>query len=231
MGKQYCVCHLLTGHSYYSFWFLGDSFFFNFESPSIAFLLLFKGFLVFFFFFFLIFPSKKSSGYDSHLPRVCGLQTDLLCMHSPSVQFLDCKTMPSQSLPPFLGAGAVHSLRRQWVHSVPQVDHLLQEVHLPSTATKNKHTQRQVKDRRSFLKAERGRAQVETKHEHRRKRATRECCIHFNCWKQQHMLSTHPAGSADFPSKRCGTISSLTKQGKLNGTHRNQSCHQELYKG
>lgn len=69
--------------------------------------------------------------------------TDLLCMQSPSVQFLDCKTRPSQSLPPFLGAGAVHSLLRQCVHSVPQVDHLLQEVHLPSTATEK--TQRQVK--------------------------------------------------------------------------------------
>lgn len=84
-------------------------------------------------------------------------QTDLLCMHSPSVQFLDCRTRPSQSLPPFLGAGAVHSLLRQWVHSVPQVDHLLHEVHLPSTATKKKKKkQQQVKERRSFLKAERG---------------------------------------------------------------------------
>lgn len=60
----------------------------------------------------------------------------LLCIHSPSVQFLDCKTRPSQSLPPFFGAGAVHSLRRQWVHSVPHVDHLLHAVHLPSTVSK-----------------------------------------------------------------------------------------------
>lgn len=60
----------------------------------------------------------------------------LPCMQSPSVQFLDCSTSPSQSFPPFFGAGAVHSLRRQWVHSVPQVDHLLQDVHLPSTETR-----------------------------------------------------------------------------------------------
>lgn len=63
----------------------------------------------------------------------------LPCMQSPSVQFLDCSTSPSQSFPPFLGAGAVHSLRRQWVHSVPQVDHLLQDVHLPSTETRKGH--------------------------------------------------------------------------------------------
>lgn len=54
-------------------------------------------------------------------------------MHSPSVQFLDWSTMPSQSFPPFLGAGALHSLLLQWVHSVPQVDHLLHSVHRPST--------------------------------------------------------------------------------------------------
>lgn len=74
-------------------------------------------------------------------------ETDLLCMQRPSVQFLDCRTRPSQSLPPFLGAGAVHSLLRQCVHSVPQVDHLLQDVHLPSTVTEK--TQDQVKGRGS----------------------------------------------------------------------------------
>lgn len=58
-----------------------------------------------------------------------------LCMHSPSVQFLDWSTMPSQSFPPFLGAGSLHSLLLQWVHSVPQVDHLLHSVHRPSTIT------------------------------------------------------------------------------------------------
>lgn len=57
-----------------------------------------------------------------------------LCMHSPSVQFLDWSTVPSQSFPPFLGAGAPHSRLLQWVHSVPQVDHLLHSVHRPSTA-------------------------------------------------------------------------------------------------
>lgn len=76
--------------------------------------------------------------------RVCHIyprsqRQHLPCMQSPSVQFLDCSTSPSQSLPPFLGAGAVHSLRRQWVHSVPQVDHLLQDVHLPSTETRRGH--------------------------------------------------------------------------------------------
>lgn len=64
-----------------------------------------------------------------------GLVGYSLCMHSPSVQFLDWSTMPSQSFPPFLGAGALHSLLLQWVHSVPQVDHLLHSVHRPSTAT------------------------------------------------------------------------------------------------
>lgn len=71
-------------------------------------------------------------------------------MQSPSVQFLDCKTRPSQSLPPFLGAGAVHSLLRQWVHSVPQVDHLLHDVHLPSTAMEK--MQQQVRGRGSCLR-------------------------------------------------------------------------------
>ena len=64
-----------------------------------------------------------------------GLVGYSLCMHSPSVQFLDWSTMPSQSFPPFLGAGALHSLLLQWVHSVPQVDHLLHSVHRPSTIT------------------------------------------------------------------------------------------------
>lgn len=63
---------------------------------------------------------RKSDGYS-------------LCMHRPSVQFLDWSTMPSQSLPPFLGAGALHSLLLQCVHSVPHVDHLLHSVHKPST--------------------------------------------------------------------------------------------------
>ena len=84
----------------------------------------------------MIFPSKKPKWLNPRPPQCLSFaQTDLLCMHRPSVQFLDCKTRPSQSLPPFLGAGAAHSLLRQCVHSVPQVDHLLHEVHLPSTAT------------------------------------------------------------------------------------------------
>lgn len=79
---------------------------------------------------------KAGIELDHHIFLVhCAfLHFDLPCMHNPSVQFLDCRTRPSQSLPPFLGAGAVHSLLRQWVHSVPQVDHLLHDVHLPSTA-------------------------------------------------------------------------------------------------
>lgn len=63
-----------------------------------------------------------------------------LCMHIPSVQFLDWSTMPSQSFPPFLGVGALHSLLLQWVHSVPQVDHLLHSVHRPSTGTQQTRT-------------------------------------------------------------------------------------------
>lgn len=63
-----------------------------------------------------------------------------LCMHIPSVQFLDWSTVPSQSFPPFLGVGALHSLLLQWVHSVPQVDHLLHSVHRPSTSTQQTRT-------------------------------------------------------------------------------------------
>lgn len=63
-----------------------------------------------------------------------------LCMHIPSVQFLDWSTVPSQSFPPFLGVGALHSLLLQWVHSVPQVDHLLHSVHRPSTSTRQTRT-------------------------------------------------------------------------------------------
>lgn len=56
-----------------------------------------------------------------------------LCIQSPSVQFWDWSTSPSQSFPPFLGAGLLHSLLLHWVHSVPQADHLLHSVHTPST--------------------------------------------------------------------------------------------------
>lgn len=133
MEKQYCVCHLLTGYSYFSYCVLGDSFFSILtETHDIGIVLHFclRNF------YFLIFPLKKSKWLNPRPPQCLSFaQIDLLCMHRPSVQFLDCRTRPSQSLPPFLGAGAVHSLLRQCVHSVPQVDHLLHEVHLPSTAT------------------------------------------------------------------------------------------------
>lgn len=59
-----------------------------------------------------------------------------LCIQSPSVQFWDWRTSPSQSFPPFLGAGLLQSLLLHWVHSVPQADHLLQSVHTPSTTVK-----------------------------------------------------------------------------------------------
>lgn len=75
-----------------------------------------------------------------------GLVGYSLCMHSPSVQFLDWSTMPSQSFPPFLGAGAPHSLLLQWVHSVPQVDHLLHSVHRPSTTTQDRTDERRVNE-------------------------------------------------------------------------------------
>lgn len=74
--------------------------------------------------------SRRATSGGGEWHRLVGYS---LCMHSPSVQFLDCSTVPSQSFPPFLGAGAPHSLRLQWVHSVPQVDHLLHSVHRPST--------------------------------------------------------------------------------------------------
>lgn len=57
----------------------------------------------------------------------------LLCMQSPSVQLWDWSTGPSQSCPPFLGTGLLHSLFLHWVHSVPQGDHLVQSVQPPST--------------------------------------------------------------------------------------------------
>lgn len=56
-----------------------------------------------------------------------------LCMHSPSVQFLESSRVPLQSRPPFWGGGAMHSRLRQWAHSVLQADHLLHSVHAPST--------------------------------------------------------------------------------------------------
>lgn len=61
---------------------------------------------------------------------------NLLCIQSPSVQFWDCRTSPSQSFPPFFGAGLLHSLLLHCVHSVPQADHLLHSVHTPSTSGK-----------------------------------------------------------------------------------------------
>lgn len=178
--KQYCVCHLLTGYSYFSYWVLGDSFFSILtETHDIGIVLRFclRNF------YFLIFPLKKSKWLNPRPPQCLSLaQIDLLCMHRPSVQFLDCRTRPSQSLPPFLGAGAVHSLLRQCVHSVPQVDHLLHEVHLPSTATQKQH---RVKGRRNFLRAERSRAQAETTQHQTLKKMPppdpEEHCIHFNC--------------------------------------------------
>lgn len=69
-----------------------------------------------------------------------------LCMQSPSVQFWDCRTSPSQSFPPFLGAGLLHSLLLHCVHSVPQADHLLQSVHTPSTSRKETRRMRSVWD-------------------------------------------------------------------------------------
>lgn len=62
------------------------------------------------------------------------LSKDSLCMHSPSVQFLESSRVPLQSRPPFWGGGAMHSRLRQWAHSVLQADHLLHSVHAPSTA-------------------------------------------------------------------------------------------------
>lgn len=64
------------------------------------------------------------------------LSLNSLCIQSPSVQFWDWSTSPSQSFPPFFGAGLLHSLLLHWVHSVPQADHLLHSVHTPSTREK-----------------------------------------------------------------------------------------------
>lgn len=49
------------------------------------------------------------------------------------MQFLLSIMLPLQCFPPFLGGGAWHSRLRQWVHSVPQADHLAHSVQPPST--------------------------------------------------------------------------------------------------
>lgn len=72
----------------------------------------------------------SSSGAPTPRPH---LPEDSLCMHSPSVQFLESSRVPLQSRPPFWGGGAMHSRLRQWAHSVLQADHLLHSVHAPST--------------------------------------------------------------------------------------------------
>ena len=144
--------------------------------------------------------------------RVRLAQTDLLCMQSPSVQFLDCKTSPSQSLPPFLGAGAVHSRLRQCVHSVPQVDHLLQEVHRPSTATEKK--QYQATWTRRLLRHRELSASIKTNPagENGPSRSTAfistagsgACSVYIH-WAQRTLLTG------------CVTVYSLTEQGSLEG--------------
>lgn len=78
------------------------------------------------------YSSKKS--VHAYAQRIIIINS--LCIQSPSVQFCDCSTSPSQSFPPFLGAGLLHSLLLHWVHSVPQADHLLHSVHTPSTTGK-----------------------------------------------------------------------------------------------
>lgn len=70
---------------------------------------------------------------DAAGPSLIHLPADSLCMHSPSVQFLESSRVPLQSRPPFWGGGAMHSRLRQWAHSVLQADHLLHSVHAPST--------------------------------------------------------------------------------------------------
>lgn len=55
-------------------------------------------------------------------------------MQRPSVQFSDSWLRPSQNLPPFLGAGAVHSRIRRCSHSGLQTDHSLHTSQLPSTS-------------------------------------------------------------------------------------------------
>lgn len=129
---------------------------------------------------FLISNMSKKSKWLNLRPRMClsFSQIDLLCMQSPSVQFLDCKTRPSQSLPPFLGAGAVHSLLRQCVHSVPQVDHLLHEVHLPSTATHTHKNQQKVRWRSSYLWGEGSRAHVQIKQNRKPKKMPHQGGLH-----------------------------------------------------
>ena len=56
-------------------------------------------------------------------------------MHIPPVQFLVARSLPppEQYLPPFLGAGLLHSLRLKWRQSGPQEDHEFHSDHAPST--------------------------------------------------------------------------------------------------
>ena len=56
-------------------------------------------------------------------------------LHMPPVQFLVVRSLPppEQYLPPFLGAGLLHSLRRKWRQSGPQEDHVVHCDHAPST--------------------------------------------------------------------------------------------------
>lgn len=73
------------------------------------------------------------SWYLTTTPVQTLCSVDLLRAHSPSVQFLLSIMLPLQCFPPFLGGGAWHSRLRQWVHSVPQADHLAHSVQPPST--------------------------------------------------------------------------------------------------
>lgn len=160
MGKQYCVCHLLTGHSYYSFWFLGDSFFFNFESPSIAFLLLFKGF-----FFLFLYVSFKEIQRLRLPPPPCLRFADRLTLHAQPVRaVLGLQDEAIAVLASILGGGG-RALPPAPVSALGPTGGPLAPGGPPAVhCHKKTNTHSDRSERRSFLKAERGRAHVETKH-------------------------------------------------------------------
>ena len=71
--------------------------------------------------------------------------------------------------------------------------------------------------------------QKENTTKHWRKRAPEEHCIHFNCWSPA--CSTYTVcGLFEPPLRGVWLFLHWPGKRKLNGTHRNQSCHQELHK-
>lgn len=150
-------------------------------------------------------------------------------MHSPSVQFLDCKTRPSQSLPPFLGGGC-RALPPAPVSALGPAGRPLAPRGPPAIHCHKKNkNQQQVKERRSFLKAERGQGSSRNKTPNTEENgpprraafiltAGSSACSPYVLW----VLQT-------FWQEVCDDFFTDHAR-KFNGTPTNQSRHQELYK-